>query len=125
VTAPVVTVTPTIMGGTVARWYRDERSAENGRPVLSASRDGVMVHGEVYVASDRGHWHLPGEWIDSAREAHAALTADRRAYLGHLATHTHPFFGPLVPVANPAGEGHERGERGQEEKRGRHEADQT
>lgn len=88
--SPVVTVTPTIMSGTVVRWYRNVRAAEDGREVLSASRDGVMVTG--------GHL-LPAEWLTAATSAYEAMSRGQRD-MSHLATHrrTKILGGDLEPI---------------------------
>lgn len=90
---PVVLVTPTVMDGTVVRWYRDVAAAEQYRPVLSASRNGVTVHAE-YLTS------IPDAWVDDARRTHTTLSRNRVADLRHLATHRHQHVpnGPLVEV---------------------------
>jgi hypothetical protein len=95
---PVITVTPTIMSGTVVRWYSGLAAAENGREVLSASRDGVMV---LDYLTD-----VPAAWVDAALQAFQAMRADRRVNLMHLATHRHKHFmgHELVPVTTPAAE---------------------
>lgn len=35
---------PTIMDGWVVRWFANEAAANNGRPIISASRNGVVKH---------------------------------------------------------------------------------
>ncbi|MGW0587461.1 hypothetical protein [Streptosporangium sp. NPDC002607] len=97
---PVVTVTPTVMDGTVVRWHHSVRDAEIHRPVVSASRRGVAIHAE-YITD------VPVGWIVAATQAYEALLNDRRADLGHLATHRnqgHP-SGPLVPVTEVSTDG--------------------
>lgn len=90
---PVVTVTPTIMSGTVVRWHRSVLAAENNTPVLSASRDGVCVHNGAYLHT------IPGEWIDDATAAYEALRDHRHPDLSYLATHRRSgLSGPLEPV---------------------------
>lgn len=90
---PVVTVTATVMDGTVVRWHRSVSAAEIHRPTVSASRNGVMVHGEYLT-------DVPPEWIEAATKAYEQLRRARRADLTHLATHRHQgvLNGPLVPV---------------------------
>lgn len=90
---PVITVKATIMDGTVVRWHRNLNAAEIHLPTLSASHNGVMVHGEYLT-------DVPDTWITAAREAHETLRADRDADMTHLATHRNRGFpnGPLVPV---------------------------
>jgi hypothetical protein len=87
-TTRVVTVTPTIMDGTVVRWHRSWANAENPAivSIISASRNGVMGGGD-YIA--------PGEWM-AAWGAHVALLSDQNADLEHLATHRKKgLMGPL------------------------------
>ncbi|WP_395109806.1 hypothetical protein [Actinomadura sp. SCN-SB] len=86
---PVVTVTHTIMDGPVVRWYRDLTAAELNSCLLSASRTGVMIHGEVYLHD------LPAEWITAAELAHKSLKAG--ADVSGLATHV-----VLTDSADPA-----------------------
>ena len=90
---PVITMTSTVMSGTVVRWHRSLSAAENVSPVLSASRDGVMIHGDQFLA------RIPQEWVDAANQAHRDLAAGRD--VRDLATHSHRgFMGPLEPVAH-------------------------
>ena len=95
---PVVTVTHTIMGmgGPVVRWYRNLTAAELNICLLSASRTGVMIHGEVYLHD------LPAEWITAAELAHKSLKAG--ADVSGLATHrrSRGMFGALVAVESDA-----------------------
>lgn len=54
----VVLVFPTVMDGTVVRWYRDVRSAMYGGEIASASRNGVgtnMASREVAMAAFDAH----------------------------------------------------------------------
>ena len=90
---PIVTATPTIQSGLVLRW----RVVANGDPFLSASRDCVMIHGDVKLATIE-------PWLDDARRAHELLRADRRAEARAMATHEHtgPFRDDLVPINRPA-----------------------
>ena len=90
----MVTVTATIMSGTVVRWHRNLTSAELHRPMLSASREGVMTHNDVYLNE------IPPHWMAAAMEAYELLRRDPRADVRHLATHVHrgPSNGPLVPI---------------------------
>jgi hypothetical protein len=100
-TEPVVTVTPTIQSGTVVRWYYSTASEEiNGRPVLSASREGVMIHGDVF-------WHdIPREWLNRAIDAHEMLNlSNGKRDVSHLATHSRRgLTGPLEPVGGTDGD---------------------
>ncbi len=90
---PVVTVTATVMDGQVARWHRTVEDAQNVNCVLSASRNGVVVHAEFLTG-------IPDEWVVSAKAAHRELAARRDADVRRLATHRHDGFpnGPPVPV---------------------------
>jgi hypothetical protein len=87
---PIVTVTATVMSGVVVRWQR----ALHGPQCLSASRDGVMVHGEQWLT---GPHALPAAWVEDAHLAHGELAAGRS--VGHMATHRRRgLTGPLEPV---------------------------
>jgi hypothetical protein len=89
---PVVTVTPTIQSGTVVRWYRS--TGDNERPVLSASREGVMIHGDVF-------WHaIPREWLNDAKDAHAMLrlTNGKRDMSRFATRNRRGPAGPLEPA---------------------------
>jgi hypothetical protein len=90
----VVTVAPTVMDGTVVRWYRDLPAAENDREFLSASRNGVIAG--TYHLSD-----IPPLLMDAAQSAFRALEANRDADLRSLATHRREggCFGPMVPIS--------------------------
>jgi hypothetical protein len=92
-TPAVVTVTPTIMDGTVVRWHPDLNAATHRRPWISASRNGVSVH-TTYLTD------VPDEVVTAAREAYEVLRRDRHADLQHLATHRDSVVlnGPLVPA---------------------------
>lgn len=93
--APVVTATHTIMDGLVLRWYASLAAAEyGGRECLSASRNGVMIHGNVYLHD------LPDEWVEAARRAHELLRAGKDAEARKLATHeAKGFTGDLVAIS--------------------------
>jgi len=89
----IVTVTATTMDGTVVRWYRDLADAQTYRPILAASRAGVMApYG--YLTD------IPPEWMQAATQAHETLRRDPGADMSRLATHVNqgPANGPLVPV---------------------------
>lgn len=89
----VITVTATVMSGTVVRWFRELRDAEHNRPVLSASRDGVLIADGVYLHT------LPAEWLAAAAAAYEQLRRDRGADMSGLATHRRAaMFGQLEPV---------------------------
>ena len=83
-----VTVTPTIMDGTVVRWYCSEQALMYGNAALSASRHCVMGHGG----------HITPELFEAAWAAHLAIT--RGEDVQHLATHTRTrlFGGEWEPV---------------------------
>jgi len=89
----IVTVTSTIMDGTVVRWYRTLPDAQIHRPILSVSRAGVRVH-DVYLHE------VPDEALAIAQDAWAVLRRDPRHDVRYLATHVNrgPSNGPLVPV---------------------------
>lgn len=94
---PVITVDVAVMDGTVVRWFRSLSAAETNRPTLSASRQGVMVHGE-YLTS------VPEAWIEAAKTAHRQLTRAPRADMTGLATHARRKAlgvrsGPLDPIS--------------------------
>jgi hypothetical protein len=96
----VCTVTPTIMDGTVVRWYRSETAAEHRWPMVSASRNGVLVgehltNGEV----------TPGI-MDRAKLVHELLRRKPDADLSGWATHRRErtFGGDLVPVGSEGGD---------------------
>ena len=87
----VVTVTPTVMDGTVVRWYETEREALHREPMISASRNGVLVTGFLH--------EVPAEVLAAATAAFEALRADRNADLSHLATHRMRILaGELEPI---------------------------
>jgi hypothetical protein len=77
----VVTGVQTMMDGLVLRWYRTVREAEELTAKLSASRNGVMIHGSVYLHD------LPDEWLEEAQRAHELLKAAKRDAAMALATH--------------------------------------
>lgn len=91
--SPVITVTVTVMDGTVVRWFRDLNAAENMRAAVSASRNGVSIHAEYLT-------DVPKLWVDAALEAYGELKVNRDVNLSGMATHRHrgAMNGPLVPV---------------------------
>ncbi|HLK00293.1 MAG TPA: hypothetical protein VKU39_10355 [Streptosporangiaceae bacterium] len=95
-TEPVVVATQTVMSGLVVRWYRNIADAETHAELISASRDGVLISGDVYLHD------LPDEWIADAKRAHEALKADRREEARGLATHRHTkvFGGDLEKISH-------------------------
>jgi hypothetical protein len=91
----VVVSRTTIMDGTVVSWFATLGAAEQGREVLSASRNGVMIHGDTYLHT------IPGSWLDQAEEAHAALClGEPVAYLVHY--RRLPKLGLVPTVPEPA-----------------------
>jgi len=89
---PVITVTSTIMDGTVVRWFESLGAAENMRPALSASRRGVAVHAEFLT-------DIPVQWVEHATQVHRALAVDPGADASGLATHRRRgLSGPLEEV---------------------------
>lgn len=89
---PVITVTSTIMDGTVVRWFSSVEAATNQRATLSASRRGVALHAEYLT-------DIPDRWVRHAIEVHRALAADPGADAAGLATHRRRgLFGPLEEV---------------------------
>jgi len=87
----IVTVTATIMDGTVVRWYGSLRAAENHREIISASRNGVMG-GDTYIT--------PADFA-AAWSAHEELVRYPYADMRHLATHRAVgcLVEPLEPLA--------------------------
>lgn len=85
------------MDGLVIRW----RYTPEGPAVVSASRNGVMIHGDVAFNE------VTQAWIADAQIARDHLVAGRRALAKAMATHEYdrPFFGDLVPIKkdNPDG----------------------
>lgn len=90
---PIITVTATVMDGTVVRWHHTLSAAETFRPAVSASRRGVAIHAEYLT-------DVPAEWVTSATRAYETLRRAPRADMKHLATHRNRgvMNGPLVPV---------------------------
>ncbi|MFB4312934.1 hypothetical protein [Actinomadura sp. 21ATH] len=98
---PVITVTSTIMDGTVVRWFRNLGEAELQQPVLAASRHGVSVHAPYLT-------DIADTWVADARRAHEELRRDRRANMTGWATHqqrevTGFRSGPLEPIKKKEG----------------------
>jgi hypothetical protein len=61
----IVIATPTLMDGTVVRWYRSEAAHERGAEQVSASRNGVIVNGFLH--------EVPQEVMGQAGEAYQIL----------------------------------------------------
>lgn len=87
---PVVCATQTVCDGLVVRWHRTLK----GEPVVSASRNAVMVHGSVTVDDDLKLWIL------AAEDARELIRAGRLDEVRSLATHAYAglFSVDLVPV---------------------------
>jgi hypothetical protein len=84
----IVTITPTVMDGTVLRWYAADD--DTGRhPVMSVSRNRVAVYDQGLVTP---------EGALAAAEAHAALRCDRYADVRRYATHYRTRRTGLVPI---------------------------
>jgi hypothetical protein len=87
----IVIVTPTIMDGTVVRWYATEHAAVERDEAITASRNGIRVPGDLA--------DIPDAVIRAAVGAHVVLRDDEDIDLSHLATHRRRgMFGPLEPV---------------------------
>jgi hypothetical protein len=89
----VVIVTPTIMDGTVVRWYRSLDTAQNRVEMASASRNGVMISGYVH--------DVPACVLAAAGRAWEQLRRGGPSdAVCQLATHrrSRGLFGPLEPV---------------------------
>lgn len=79
-TPPVVTVTPTILDGTVVRWYLTAAAADRGHEAVSASRNGIIV--KAYLNE------VPPEVIAQAEEAYEILRDNGpRELVQDMATH--------------------------------------
>lgn len=93
----VVTVTPTIMSGTVVRWYPNEAAEASHGPHVSASRDAVMIHGTLTFPPDDDGWFRAA--LAAAHDAYQTLLADPKADMSHLATHRRRLFDrELTPI---------------------------
>jgi hypothetical protein len=90
----IVTITPTVMDGTVLRWYAADDPAEvpGSRPVLSVSRNRVDVLDKAGVTP---------EAAQAAAEAYAELKTNRYADVRGYATH-YRTRGGLTPVKEGA-----------------------
>lgn len=87
----IVTITPTVMDGTVLRWY-DADDDTGQHPVMSVSRNRV----EVYEQD-----HVTPAAAQAAAESYAELKADRYADVRGYATH-YRTRGGLTPVKEGA-----------------------
>jgi len=94
----IVTVSPTIMDGTVVRWYPDTTPLDailSVEPIVSASRNGVLIGTYLH--------HVPQDVLALAQNVYANLRRDHNAPVQHLATHRRRgLFGPYEPVPTPA-----------------------
>jgi len=89
---PVVITTPTLMDGTVVRWYRSMAAAAYHQASVSASCSRVSVHDDDYQT-------LPQEWVALAMDVHRRLARDHRADVGHVVTHRRRLGSDqLIPV---------------------------
>jgi hypothetical protein len=86
----VVVVRQTVQDGPVLSWFPTFDAAMCRDEVISASRRGVMIHGDVYLHTIRQ------TWMDAAEEAHATLALAQDAT--HLATHSRSRHGDLLPI---------------------------
>lgn len=85
----VCVATPTVMDGTVVRWYADLAAHEQGNVIASASRNRVEFH------RDEVHPRIR----DAVQAAHRELSGNRHADVRHYTTHRRDgLSGPLVPV---------------------------
>ena len=92
---PVVTVTPTIMDGTVVRWYRSLDDAESRDAVVAVSRNQVTFGRELLGVLGAIH----PAWVTEAYRVHELLRADPRVDVSHLATHRRrTLTGNLTPI---------------------------
>lgn len=90
----IVTITPTVMDGTVLRWYDADDTEQLERPVMSVSRNRVEVYEKDRIDPDAAR---------SAAEAYAELKADRYADVRSYATHARvSLFGALIPLKEGA-----------------------
>lgn len=79
--AAVVVECPTVMDGTVLRWYLTEERALHRDEVLSASRNGVVLQAYRYLDS------VPAVWVAEAHEAYRRMRRSQHADLSDLVTH--------------------------------------
>lgn len=90
----IITVSPTIMDGTVVRWYHDRTPLDAlhaHQPAVSASRNGVLVHGYLDAIGD--------DVLGAAKDVQQLLARNRYADVQHLATHRQRgMFGPYEPI---------------------------
>jgi len=85
----IVTITPTVMDGTVLRWYpTDDPAQAVGQPIVSVSRNRMEAHAE----------DVPEQVQRDAIAAFAELRADRGADVRRFATHYRTLRSGLVPI---------------------------
>jgi hypothetical protein len=86
----IVTVTPTVMDGTVLRWFdTDDPEQAIGAPLLSVSHHRLDV---------RDGAEVPEDVQRAAIEAFAELRTDRLADVRRFATHYRTIRSGLVPI---------------------------
>lgn len=89
---PVVVAVPTVMDGTVVRWFRSMAAWQHHQVSVSASRHRVSVHDDEFQT-------LPQEWVALAIDVHHHLARDPRTGVGHVVTHRREVGSDqLVPV---------------------------
>jgi hypothetical protein len=87
---PVVVATPTVIDGTVVRWYRSMAAVRHHQVSVSASRARVSIHDDEYQT-------LPQEWVALAMDVHRQLAQNPRANVDHVVTHRR-HGDQLIPV---------------------------
>ena len=97
--SPVVTVTQTVMSGSVVRWYTSKATGDRGDTWLSASRDGVLVNGYLH--------EIPPDVLAIATATYRALARNRDADVTGLATHHRPGIQPTSLVRIDRTEGND------------------
>src|SRR5690606_25947522 len=88
-----VTVVPTIQDGTVIRWFASDFAMERCEPIVSASRNAVIVH-DLHLRSSADRSELD-HLLDWAMAWQGRILNGER--MTHLATHERQgFTGPFV-----------------------------
>lgn len=82
---PIAVKYPTIMDGTVVRWYANGEAFANGQEIVSASRVGVYARGYVTRAQ-----------YDAADAIHQRLKANPDADVADAITHTTGLFSRVL-----------------------------
>lgn len=90
----IITVTPTIMSGTVVRWYMDEYDAYNSREFLSTSREQVILK-EVVIKDPEKMMEIVG-LIGTAVGVMNELRAGKS--VEDMATHQRSISGDITEV---------------------------